>query len=387
MKTMKTMKSLTLMLLCCVVVSCGKKEIVIKNSEGIKFTSYQEACSTGDFSSAHRYIDRMRAEYNSKGRRSQFSSWDIDTAEEYVFREEALFLMSQGSETAKQRIIYLLKQHKSDSNCDMLVELAIEYDDEDFVKTLTRHYNSSISSEMLRKIVEYFYIEKGDENLDFVTTLVNRYNKGNILLEAAIEKGDVALVNNLMQQIKGNLSIATLRNLSDFILSKDGTDKNQFNDYVCKHAEQTTTWNEAEKWIPILAKLKTENSSKVILNFLTRIPVRGEKVKPGLCDYSVAAMGTWGNEGLPLKQYNDWVVEYNNECDKILSLAINEGNKYLARMILSKYVDNVHATTGSRDFYVDGVRVDGSHGYIKYVPTDRNTARKKYDEAIKLGLL
>ena len=163
--------------------------------------------------------------------------------------------------------------------------------------------------------------------------------------------------------------------------------ENKFNDFVCQYAEKTKTWDEAEEWIPILVKLKTEKSSNLILNFLTRIPVRGQKAKPGLCGFYDAYLdASWNDEIRALKDYKDWVVEYNQECDKILSLAINEGNKYLARMVLSKYVDNVQATAGG-DVYVDGVFVDGSHGYIKYVPTDRNAARKKYDEAIKLGLL
>ena len=55
-------------------------------------------------------------------------------------------------------------------------------------------------------------------------------------------------------------------------------------------------------------------------------------------------------------------------------------------MILLKYVDNVEVTTGNNPaVVVDGVKVDGSHGYIKYTSADRDAARKKYDEAVRIG--
>ena len=34
---------------------------------------------------------------------------------------------------------------------------------------------------------------------------------------------------------------------------------------------------------------------------------------------------------------------------------------------------------------VDGISVDGNHGYIKYTSADRDAAKKKYDEAVRNG--
>ena len=55
-------------------------------------------------------------------------------------------------------------------------------------------------------------------------------------------------------------------------------------------------------------------------------------------------------------------------------------------MILLKYVDTVEVTIGDGPGIVDdGVKVDGDHGYIKYTSADRDAARKKYDEAVRIG--
>ena len=55
-------------------------------------------------------------------------------------------------------------------------------------------------------------------------------------------------------------------------------------------------------------------------------------------------------------------------------------------MILLNYVDNVEITLGhGSGIVVDGVKVDGNHGYIKYTSADRDAARKKYDEAVRIG--
>jgi hypothetical protein len=140
-------------------VSCGDdgpKKIVIKNKNGDKITSYQEACTMHDFETAHRFIAKMPE--------SGYHSWDVSSAKEHVFREEALFLIAQGDEASKKRIMFLLKQdpERNDAYLNILVELAISQDDEDFVKTLTRQYNSEIPYSVLRKIVEYLYIDGSD---------------------------------------------------------------------------------------------------------------------------------------------------------------------------------------------------------------------------------
>jgi len=136
----------------------------------------------------------------------------------------------------------------------------------------------------------------------------------------------------------------------------------------------------------LLSELRGDECKNKIAFLLEEIPIEGEKFPQGLCEYGVACRGSWGDEGLPLDAYVIWTQHFNRLCDNILSLAINMKNQDVAKMILLKYVDNVEVTKGDSDgVKVNGVRVDGNHGYINYTSADRDTAKKKYDEAVKLG--
>ena len=135
----------------------------------------------------------------------------------------------------------------------------------------------------------------------------------------------------------------------------------------------------------LLSELRGDECKDKIVFLLEEIPIEGEKFPQGLCDYGVACRGSWGDEGLPLDAYVIWTQHFNRLCDNILSLAITMKNQDVAKMILLKYVDNVEVTTGDSDVIVNGVSVDGNHGYINYTSADRDTAKKKYDEAVELG--
>ena len=136
----------------------------------------------------------------------------------------------------------------------------------------------------------------------------------------------------------------------------------------------------------LLSELNGDECKDKIAFLLEEIPVEGEKFPQGLCDYSVAKRGSSGDEGLPFDAYIVWTQHFNRLCDTILSLAINRRNQDLAKMILLKYVDNVEVIIGDRPpVVVDGVEVDCYHGYIKYTSVDRDAARKKYDEAVRIG--
>lgn len=136
----------------------------------------------------------------------------------------------------------------------------------------------------------------------------------------------------------------------------------------------------------LLSELNGDECKDKIAFLLEEIPVEGEKFPQGLCSYFIASRGDFGDDGLPFDAYIVWTQHFNRLCDNILSLAINRRNQDLATMILLKYVDNVEVTTGDHPaVVVDGVKVDGDHGYIKYTSADRDAARKKYDEAVRIG--
>lgn len=120
--------------------------------------------------------------------------------------------------------------------------------------------------------------------------------------------------------------------------------------------------------------------------FMEDIPIEGEKVPAGLCDFRMACRGDFGEEGVPLDAYIVWTEHYNRLCNTILSLSINRNYPKLAKFALMQFVDNVEAHKGGDGVKIDGVKVDGNHGYIKYTSTDRDAAKKKYNEAVKMGL-
>ena len=388
----KTVKLSILILLCGIfIASCGNgdKKIVVKTENGVKYTSYQEACTAGDFVSAHRYVDKMRAE----------KMW-VGDAEEYVFREEALFLMSQGTEMAQQRIIYLLKQYPSDSNCDMLVELAIEYDQVDFVKSLTRHYKSNMSSEILRKIVEYLYLEKGNENIDFVSTLLNRYGEIDLLLRAAIEKGDMTLVQSLAKSYKGDMPSDILRKIVEYLYI-EGNGNEEDIDFVStlldrygkidlllhaaiekedmalvkklvKSYKVVLSLSELEKVAPTLMKAKDSDIEGMITASIVKLQPSGA-MPIEFHNYE----GSFDYE--PVLMYIGETNKYNTICLKMLDLAIQNKNRSLAKKIVS-IVKPSYDYSDFRDLTGD-IRVKSKNE--KAI----DEAKKKLEEAIAAGLI
>ena len=134
----------------------------------------------------------------------------------------------------------------------------------------------------------------------------------------------------------------------------------------------------------LLSEFEGDECKDKIMFLLEEIPIEGEKCPEGLCDYDIACRGTWGDEGIPLDAYIVWTQHFNRLCSNILSLSINRKNQKLAKLILQNFVENVEVTAGG-DVKIDGVFVDGNHGYIKYTKDDYNAAKKKYDEAVASG--
>ncbi len=134
----------------------------------------------------------------------------------------------------------------------------------------------------------------------------------------------------------------------------------------------------------LLSELSEDECLDKITFLLEEIPVEGEKYPQGLCSYQVVERSEHG-QGVTLDAYIVWTQHYNNLCENILSLAINRKNKALAEGILNSFVDNVELFVGATHVEVDGVKVDGDHGYIKYVSTDRDAAQERYSKAVAQG--
>lgn len=149
---------------CSSSTSSSKSGITVKGADGTEYESYQECCAALDFQAAHQYLAKLQNTENPKE--------DLSIAKDFVFKQEALYLMSQGDETAKKRILYLLKEEgDNDARVDMLIDLAITNDDKDFVKTLA---NQISSSAYLFKAVHYLIYKGSPEDIQFVIKLIEK---------------------------------------------------------------------------------------------------------------------------------------------------------------------------------------------------------------------
>ena len=160
----------------------------------------------------------------------------------------------------------------------------------------------------------------------------------------------------------------------------------------CRNKQSEAKYYEAFDYIYkaeiqfLLSEFSDEECVDKITFILTEIPVEGEKAQAGLCRYWSACRDE--KEGKPLDAYIVWTEHYNRLCNTILTLAINRNYPKLAKFAIMQFADNVEVYKGSSDgIEIDGVNVDGNHGYIKYTSSDRDAAKKKYKEALQLGAI
>ncbi len=115
----------------------GEEKISVTGADGKEYTSYQDACRAGAFDAAYSILEKKREEFEKfkennqlvikkvdKGIFSDDVSYDKSNQEkydamvknyeegmDYVFNAEMLFLASQNTEEASNRILYLLAEY------------------------------------------------------------------------------------------------------------------------------------------------------------------------------------------------------------------------------------------------------------------------------------
>ncbi len=378
MKTRRFTK-LLFIVYCLCISAC--KGIIVKGDNGTVYESYQECCAAKDFDAAHRYLAKM-------GNTEEFKdSRELSEAMEYVFREEALYLMSLGDVAARNRIIYLLKQEGgNDRHVSMLIDLAIDNDDEEFVKALTKQYVYYPSEDTLRKITEYLYLQKGEANLPFVTTLLNRFNQSGLLLDVAVTKGDESLLVKLVKQYNGTVSFVSFKNAVDFLKSNNSTNYQAV-------LEQLIT--------------KVNKNDKNLQNYVLNNKLTGEAKEYADAILNIIVEEVVPNENLPhpalgMRNYYEGsdaleaIDKHNENCRKLLYMAISAGNKELANKALRLFAKDILIYKGGSSQQLpdgrwatkapNGVWVDGNHCYVaKYTEDSKIEAQKKYQDAVRSG--
>lgn len=137
-----------------------------------------------------------------------------------------------------------------------------------------------------------------------------------------------------------------------------------------------------KKEIMYLVTSDNAEAADRIVFLLNEIPIDGIK-KEGLIRYYEACMDD--DKGQELRAYITYVEHYNMLCDIALDLAINRQNKEMAKKIVRCYKPDVIVTKGGDNVTVDGISVDGNHGYVQLKNNSKESASKRLKEAIDAG--
>jgi len=208
---------------CClsifVFADCGTdvslKDISVTGADGTIYNSYQTACSKGDFDAARDYIGKMKEKFivvkaDGDYKEKEAFKEAIQEAEDYVIKQEAFLLMTQNDESAKKRILFLLKEIKTNNDLvSTLIDLALDNDDEEFVKTLANQYSpqAKIPCEKQKALMGYLVAKDKERNIDYILSYINKYGKQSNSLSCLID--NLAQLNN--KQFS-DMIIATLTN-------------------------------------------------------------------------------------------------------------------------------------------------------------------------------
>ena len=149
----------------------------VENSDCKKYDNYQEACRAGDFVSAYKIIEI------SKG---------TEADKDYVFNAEMLYLASQNTEEASNRILYLLAEYQIPGTP---TSPGAEYKGEAY-----------------------------DEVKKYIEGISRYNNRCNSVLDMAIAQGNEKLARGVVALFKQNVDIGIeWTNIKDITISKNGT--------------------------------------------------------------------------------------------------------------------------------------------------------------------
>lgn len=119
-----------------------------------------------------------------------------------------------------------------------------------------------------------------------------------------------------------------------------------------------------------LIDMKDEEANKRMINSLAVMNVIGDKPPHKTTAYS--SITKYDN-------YQIFVTRFNRLCDEILSTSILYNNKEMAKQILLLYKEDC-----SPHYQKDG---DDDYYYYDFSNSSKDAALKKYDDAVKTGLL
>ncbi len=120
-----------------------------------------------------------------------------------------------------------------------------------------------------------------------------------------------------------------------------------------------------------LIEMKDMDANKRLINSLALMNIIGDKPSH--------KMSAYGGSLTKYDNYQIFVTRFNRLCDEILSISILYNNKEMAKQILLLYKEDC-----SPHYKKDG---DEDHYYYDFSNSSKNAALKKYNDAVKTGLL
>ena len=194
-----------------------EEKITVTGANGKEYTSYQECCAANDYEAAHKYLAVMKE--NRDGNYAE--------AREYVFNQEALFLISMNDETSTKRLFFLLQEDANevdgkvrDARCNTIIELAIKQNNQALVEQTIGMYNAKIESSLLRKIYEYLYKEGRNTDSNFIMNLLFRNEGIDLLVEDAIGSQDDELLIKILGKC-GRSSLSSTKKIIEYFVKKN----------------------------------------------------------------------------------------------------------------------------------------------------------------------
>ena len=181
----------TLLGACGFSTESSSDHIAVTGAGDTKYESYEEACHAQDFEAAHKFLSAMK----------QAESDDYVTAREFVFNQEALYLIAMNDEASTKRLFFLLQEDANevsnstrDARCNTIIELAIKQNNQALVEQTISLYNDKIDSPVLRKIYEYLYKDGRNPDKNSMIDLLLKNNRIEMMVEDAISSNDDELL-------------------------------------------------------------------------------------------------------------------------------------------------------------------------------------------------
>lgn len=195
-----------------------KIKVTIEGADGNVFESYEEACHAQDFEAAHKYITALK----------KAGSSDYKEAREFVFNQEALYLIAMNDEASTKRLFFLLQEDANevdnsvrDTRCNTIVELAIKQNNQALVEQTIGMYNGKIDVPVLRKIYKYIYKEGRNQDKKSVMDLLFKNDGIIIMVDDAISTQDEELLMQIISKCNSRNIDASKKIIKYFTVKKD----------------------------------------------------------------------------------------------------------------------------------------------------------------------